>query len=236
MNTRVIIAAALATAGIASSASADVVTVKFTGTGKGQNIRMTLNGNTSDVFAGQLKHEISGAAGANAYLNKIWTTFCTDLTEYVSSSNKSFNLVTVDQLMAPRPHATEKANALRSLFATAGNTAINAAATNDQGTAFQLAVWEIITDFDSSKANNGLSLTGGSFAAKQTNNSALPSSITNLVTTYFTAAAGNSSDNSLVGIMRDGNQDQIIKVPAPGSIALMGLGGGLIFTRKRRQA
>ncbi len=236
MKTRSLIVAAAAF-GLASAASADVVTVKFTGTGKGQNIRINFNGNSSDVFAGQLKHQISNATGFNSYLNGIWTTYCTDLSEYVSSSNNSFNLATVDQLMASRPNAAAKANALRSLFVAGGSTILSSSATNDQGTAFQLAVWEVITDFDPTKANNGLNLTSGNFSAKQTNNNALPSTLANAVNAYFTSAALNTADDgSLVGIMRSGNQDQIIKVPAPGALALAGLGGGLAFSRKRRKA
>lgn len=237
MNTRALIAAAFATAAAASIASADVVTVKYTGSGKGQNVKITLNGNSSDVFAGQLKHQISDATGFNSYLNGIWTTFCTDLTEYVSGSNKTFNLVTIDQLMAPRPNAADKANALRALFAAGGAASIDPGASNDQSTAFQLAVWEVITDFDPTKVNNGLSLTGGGFSAKKTNGSALASSVTNIVSGYLTAAANiTTEDGSLIGIMRSGNQDQIIKVPAPGAVALAGLGGGLIMGRKRRKA
>lgn len=236
MNTRSLIAAAVLS-GLAISASAEVVTVKYTGSGKGQNIKINLDGDSSTVFSGQLYHQLSGASGLNTYLNGTWTTFCTDLTEYVSGSNKSFNLVTVDQLMAARPNASGKANALRALFGSAGNTAISPAASNNEATAFQIAVWEIITDFDASKPNNGLNITSGLFSAKQTNNSALASGITSLISSYFgVVGAATADDGSLVGIMRSGNQDQIIKVPTPGSLALLGLSGTLAFSRKRRKA
>lgn len=60
MKTTKIIAAAAATT-FAAAAFAGPVNVDYTGTGAGSNVKITNGSSTYNVFAGQLKHTLSGA-------------------------------------------------------------------------------------------------------------------------------------------------------------------------------
>lgn len=92
----------IAIAGIgafASFASAGpTVDVKFLGTGAGQTVTMTLNGNSTNVFAGQLKHQLSNASSGFSWLNGIHLTYCTDLAQYVTSSTKTYTIEAIENM------------------------------------------------------------------------------------------------------------------------------------------
>lgn len=233
MSIRAIFAAA-AIASVAGAASANVINVQYTGTGRGQSVHVSSPWYNGDVFAGQLKHTLSGATGADAIFNGNWTTFCSDLADHVSSSVRSFSLVPVEQLPDGGAMGTAKAQAIADMYAFAAGTQLLAGASNSDAAAFQLAIWEVITDFNPSLSNKGLSLTAGSFRATSTNGSALPSAISSRASSLLSAIGVVHGDvNSLEGIKSSSYQDQIIPIPAPGSALLAGLGFALIARRKR---
>lgn len=220
---------------IAASAGADVVNVKYTGKGSGSNVRITLNGAQQDVFAGQLKHTFSGATGASSYINGTWITYCSDLTEHVTSTSKAYIIVNIAQIPALGANAAAKSQALSRLYAYAGNTGVASTASNDWATAFQLTLWEIVSDYSPGSSQEGLALTSGSFTARRTNNAALPTGIASLVNQFFSVATGDGPSVPLVGVTNAGAQDQIVMVPAPGAMALAGFGGLLAVTRTGRK-
>lgn len=226
--------AAAAVLAIAASANADIVNVKYTGKASGSNVRISLNGSQQDVFAGQLKHMFSGATGASSYINGTWITYCSDLTEHVTSTSKVYTIVDIAQIPAMGANATPKSQALSRLYSYAGNTAVASTASNDWATAFQLTVWEIVSDYSPGSSQEGLALTSGSFTAKRTNNAALPMGISSLVNEFFSVATGNGPSVPLVGVTNAGAQDQIVMVPAPGALTLAGFGGLLAATRGNR--
>lgn len=228
------IAIAAVVVAAASAAHADIVNMKFTGTGKGTNIRAVFHGTQQDVFAGQLKHTISGASGWNTYLNGSHITFCSDFNEYVTKTNKPYTIVDIPTLLTNVAFASDKSNVLGALFGFAGANAVANAASNDYAAAFQIAVWEIVTDFDPIASGFGLGLTSGNFTARRTNNSALPTSISNQVSAFLNHATANAAGNpNILGVTNRGAQDQIVIVPAPGAMALAGLGAMLALPRRR---
>jgi hypothetical protein len=219
----------------ASAANADIVNMKFTGTGIGSNVRVTYNGSTKDLFAGQLKHEFTGATGTSSYINGLRNTFCSDLAQYVTSTPKPYEIVGISALPTLVTHAGDKAAALSRLYNYAGNTAIASSASADWATAFQLTVWEIVTDYVPGSVNRGLAITTGGFKAQRTNNTPLTTSVSSLVSQFFAAATSESSDIApIVGVTSGTAQDQIVVVPAPGAMALAGFGGLLTLSRVRR--
>lgn len=227
------IAAAIA-AMVSAPALADTVDVKFLGTGAGTSVKINLNGNQTNVFAGQLIHHFSNGTGAGAQLNGTFVTFCTDLTEYVTSTTKTYNVVGIEDMPNSAPMGAAKAQAIADLYAYAAGSQIALAATDNIAAAFQIAVWEIVTDFNALAVNNGLSLSAGSLKVTKTNGSSLGSTLTSTIAAMFSALGTNSSGSGILGVSRAGSQDQLVVVPlpAPGILALAGLGGVVALRRR----
>jgi hypothetical protein len=225
-------------AAIAAVASAaPTVSVKFLGTGKGQNLSINFNGNNQNVFVGQLRHQLSNASAGYEWINGEHRTYCTDLYQYVTTTTKTYTIEQIENMPGSNPMGLAKANAIRALFAVADANVDNINASNDYATGFQLAIWEIVTDYSGSFAMNANSFTTGNFKAKKTSGSALTSGVVSVATAAYNAALNylqtNGQSTTVIGVSHCDNQDQLIKVPTPGVLTLAGL-GGLLCTRRRR--
>lgn len=222
-------------AGVASAAP--TVSVKYLGTGKGQNVSINFNGNNQNLFVGQLRHLLSNASAGYEWLNGEHRTYCTDLYQYVTSTTKTYTIEQIESMPGASPMGLAKANAIRAMFAVADANVATINASNDYATGFQLAIWEIVTDFSGSFAMNANSFTSGNFKAKHTNGSALTSSVVSVASSAYNAAMNylqtNGQTTTLLGISSGTSQDQLIQVPSPGVLTLAGL-GGLLCTRRRR--
>lgn len=222
----------------AAAASAAPVNVAFTGTGAGSNVRLTVGSSTMTVFAGQLMHTISGATGSEAWMNGSHATFCADLTQYVSSSTTSFDTTAVANLRVGSPMGTAKANAIRDMFIFANGAQIATPGNADFETAMQLAIWEVINDYDASAPSKGLSMTAGTFKATKSDGTALSTAVANNLTALFAAAGTNLNPSGIafMGIGSDCQQDQIVSgvVPTPGALGLAAA-SSLVAVRRRRK-
>ncbi len=220
---------------LAPAAMADTVTVQYLGKGKGSNVRITWNGNSENLFAGQLRHELSNPAGPTAIsLVGEFRTFCSDLAQRVTSTPKTYTVLPVESVPGSSPMGIDIAAAIRSLYATAGFTAVLATASNDYATAFQLAIWEIISDFNPGMGPASLSLTSGNFSATKTDGSPLSSNITTLANGFLSSfSAMLPSSHQVLGLSSGTAQDQLVLIPTPGALAVLGL-GGLMIARRRR--
>ncbi|MEK6703107.1 MAG: hypothetical protein AABZ53_12650 [Planctomycetota bacterium] len=229
------IATTVAVAAFCGSANADFINVKFTGTGSGQNARVTINGSTHDYFVGQLKHTLSAGTGAAAAMNGPVVTYCSDLFQSVTSSGKTYDVVGIDQLPGSNPMGAAKASAIRDIYTVAAGAQLALGASNALACAFQLAIWEIVTDYNGTAAS--LNVTSGSFKAKKTNNNSLDSSVTTQLNNLFAGVGHQSTQYSTLAGLRSGSaQDQIVAgsaVPTPGTLAAAGL-IGLAGLRRRR--
>ncbi|HEX8876029.1 MAG TPA: hypothetical protein VF777_04725 [Phycisphaerales bacterium] len=237
MNKNSIIALAGLAAIAAAASAAPTVSVKYLGTGQGQNVSITFNGNSQNVFAGQLRHLLTNASAGYEWINGEHRTYCTDLYQYVTSSTKTYTIEQVQNMPGSSPMGIAKADALRALFAVANANVDTINASNDYATGFQLAIWEIVTDYSGSFAMNASSFTSGNFKAKKTNGSALSSGVVSVASSAYNAAMNflqtNGQSTDLLGIASGTAQDQLIRVPTPGALALAGF-GGLLCTRRRR--
>lgn len=237
MNKNSIIAlAGIATIAAVASA-APTVSVKYLGTGKGQSLSINFNGNSQNVFVGQLRHQLSNASAGYEWINGEHRTYCTDLYQYVTSTTKTYTIEQIENMPGSNPMGVAKADAIRALFAIADANVDTINASNDYATGFQLAIWEIVTDFSGSFAMNANSFTTGNFKAKKTNGSALTSSVVSVASSAYNAALNylqtNGQSTTVLGVAHCDNQDQLIRVPTPGALALAGF-GGLLCTRRRR--
>lgn len=215
------------------SAAADTVDVQFLGTGLGRNVKITTawNGNSTNVFAGQLWHRFSNGTGDAAALNGDRMTFCTEIVEYVTTSTREYNLAELADAPSPgTPMGATKAQAIVDLYDYAGGNqfATDATAANrDFAAAFQIAVWEIVYDYDGSSSS--LDVGSDNLKVTKTDGSALSSGVSNLLTLMFNHVQNVEASNPhLFAVIRNGSQDQLVLlVPVPAPLALAG--AGLIF-------
>lgn len=229
------IAAVVAAAGFASGAlAADTVSMKFSGTGSGSNVKATYFSTTLNVFAGQLKHTITSGTGWSARLNGDHRTFCTDFNEYVTSSFKTYKVVDPQWTPNAAPMGVDKADAIRDIYTTAGIAISQSGLNNDMATAFQLAVWDIVADYNANIGIAGLGLSGGHFKASKTNGGSLSSGIINNYNTLINSIGHTARTAPVLGLTNNGSQDQLVYVPTPGAASLAGLGGLLAARRQRR--
>lgn len=221
----------------AAPAMADTTEMKFTGSGDGRQVRMNLNGNNSNVFAGQLNFELKNGTGLAAGLNGNQVFYCGDLTESVSSSFNVYTLVGADQINDNTAMGAAKATVLESLYAYSNGVE---ATTNsdDYACAFQLLTWEIITDYDAGTGFSSLDMTSGNFQARKTDGSALWSGVANQISTFINhLSTSDSSGIALYGLTNGSRQDQLVpmitQVPTAGTASLAAM--GLLVMNKRRR-
>ncbi len=230
-------AAVVVAAACTAAAHADFVDVRYTGTAKGINVRVQDPVGARNLFAGQLKHELSNGTGVAATLSGEHRTFCSDLYQTVTSTTKTYELVTIDYMPGAAPMGNVKAGALQALYNSFGVAATDVNADTKLAGAFQLAVWEIVTDFNGTLASLGMS--SGGFKATKTDGSALDATVSSHLAAMFSAAANVATTGiSLTGLSSGKAQDQILMgfaVPAPGTAVLATL-GTLMIARRRRQA
>lgn len=226
--------AAATVATIAGLASADVVTMKFVGTGAGQNVKWKLNGGSEQsTFAGQLRHSITGGTGVGADWVGEHNLYCTDLFQYVAGSYSTFSIVTPDIAPASSPMGAARAQALYDVFSVFTDSALITGIGNEFAAAFQVAVWEIVTDYNAGIGLSSINVDSGNFKLTKVNgSSSRTSTFNNHLSDIFGAIGANANPN-VVALTNGGAQDQLFYVPAPGPIALAGA-GVLMLSRRRR--
>jgi hypothetical protein len=231
----------LAALALVSSAGADTVNMAFTGTGKGGNVHVTYFGTQINVFAGQLKHTITSGTGIGAGLTGEWRTFCSDFDQHVSGSSSVFEIVAPAELtVRGNDLGPGKAAALAGMYAAFGSSAIASSASNDLGEAFQLAVWEVLYDYNPSVGVGSISLGGGNIAFSQYGGGAFSDSLINTFNGLLASMTSGSPVPTLLGLESGTNQDQLlygstVTVPTPGAASLA-LCGMIVCVRRRRAA
>lgn len=231
MQTRAAAALILVVAG-AAQAQLGSVSMSFMGVGAGRSSRIELDGRSMNVFAGQLRHYVLDGTGIGIGLIGDQTTYCVDLHEYVSRAPETFTLVSLSDASNTEPMGASRARAIGDVLSSAGDSAW-AATGADLGAAIQLALWEIAYDYSGDAGAGSLNFADGRFKASQMNGSPLSSSVLSLAEGLFGAIGSSGGQGIGIAASAPGLQDQVFRVvPAPGSIALAGL--GLLMLRIRR--
>ncbi len=243
MKTRfatIALAACLTTGGLASLASADTVNMAFTGVGAGSNVRVNFFGSGNvDVFAGQIAHTITSGTGQAASLVGQRLTYCGDFEQHVSGSSSVFSVVAPVALhVRGEVLGDGRGDAIRQIFNAQGSSAIASNASAEFATAFQLAVWEILYDYNPSVGVASINLTGGNIAFRRTNNQALSSNVVSAFNNIIASIGSGGLSNTVFALESGTRQDQFIYgpsiIPTPGTGALALLGAMVTIPRRRR--
>ena len=162
-------------------------------------------------------------------------TYCIDLSQHVSSTTRHYSVLPVASAPVGGAMGMDKARAVAALYDYALGVQLETSASNDIAASFQLALWEVITDYNPSIGAASLDITSGQFSATRTNGNALWSGVQNILNGFFSWTDNLSFDTTrYAAITNNSYQDQIVVVPAPGCAALAGVGLGLVATRRRR--
>lgn len=219
--------------------AADTVQMRFKGTGLGKSVKISVNGGGHQgVFAGELLHEFANGVGRGATLNGIKPTFCTDLHQHVTNSWKTYTLKDVADMPTP-PMGNAKANAIADIYNFGVGAQDRGEMDNNMASALQIAIWEVVTDFDIGVGRSSLSVGDGFFKAFNSNSSALSGVVTTYLNDIFNYIGEASSHNDLVGLASGTAQDQIIRIPTVplptgAGMAFAGLAGLGLIRRRRR--
>ena len=226
------LAAVLALAG---AASADSVDLTFAGNGQGRSYSIVANGTSANVFAGQLNFAVANGSGPiGGTLNGDLLTFCIDVLEQVGAGLNTYE--TADLSDAPvtaggimPAMGPDKADAIGRLYTFASGDQFGSS--NDFAAAFQLAIWEVISDFGGT-----MDITDGDF--KVTSN--ITSGVQTILDDLLEAANNQSITifRGLGALTNEGFQDQLyaVVIPLPGAagLAAVGLAGVGLSARRRR--
>ncbi|HZW09736.1 MAG TPA: hypothetical protein VFF69_07515 [Phycisphaerales bacterium] len=227
------LAAIAALGALPLAAHADVVEMRLSGTGLGRNVRLGLGDESVIAFAGQLRHEITGATGRGEGLLGTQVTFCTDVYQQVSELSLAYELGALTDVPNSRPMSPHVALAVEELYTLAAGRQLDPAGSADFATAFQLALWEVVSDFDPAAGRASLSLDNGWFSATKANRTALDGGITSHVDALLGAVGSGRRSVELLTLRSPTAQDQIAVIPAAPALAAFAAPLALASRRRR---
>lgn len=208
----------------AGTASAGTITAKLdTGLSQGANITASgiYNGNVNTNTFSWTRTDTAGP-GVDSSVPVTFDTYCVDLSQNVKDG-KTFTFDVIS--MVDAGYTALQQSLLRNVWTAYKSSADS----KNEVAALQLAIWEIVYD-------NDLNTATGSFKVNSSN------TLKTLAQTLVTAASNLVSNPApgfeplnLVVLRSNTAQDQIteVPVPAPGPVALAGL--GLLLAAPRRK-
>jgi hypothetical protein len=240
MNARLI--ALMGTMSAVSIAAADTVKLSYRHPGQGQIVQITVGGNTRNVFAGQLNHEFKDGTGAASGLAGPLVTFCVDAAESSTLKWATHTVTPMNQLPASLGYASmgaERSQEIYDLYSVAAGSQLGTGTSADLAAAFQVALWEIVYDFNAAEGRSSLDVSAGVMKVGSTSGGVLGASMLSLVNSFFDSiVAFSGPQGGLMGLGANGSQDQVVMIPLPPGALLgfAGLAGLAVVTVIRRRS
>jgi hypothetical protein len=206
----------------AGVANASTLNATFNNVSPNDVVSLSLDGGSSynSYYAGVMDWTKTG--GDYAGVSGDFTTFCIEITEHVGFGG-AYSFTMGDPSAGPTSFVggmgVAKAALLSELYGRYYNT--TNFSINDNAAAFQIAVWEIVNDADTS-------LSAGDFRVQ--NNGAYYTTAQN----WLNSLNGTGPTMHIDAMLANGVQDQIV-VPEPASLCMMLL-SALPLLRRRRLA
>lgn len=211
-----------------------VNTVEATRVGYGltQNIAVTgaQIGGTFTFPIGQFVYNFRNGVGEGALLSGDTITFCTDLAQDVFPGYALYQVQPLSSAPEPGPAmGPAKAQAIADVWAAVAGLQFTS---TPHAAAFQMMIWEIVYDFNGSAASLDAGSGNVQYVITQTSQAYFANTLA--IFNSFKTAVGSGGDLSVLRAVTNGdNQDQLVFIPAPGALALLGA-AALIVSRRRR--
>lgn len=237
---------AASTAAIGAVAHCDI-TVDYDGTGAGLRQDVSFTGQSWDETGDETFYNVGA-------FERLWTseggdsltTWCIEIFQGLTlGETVTFDIVDPTEAPGagppnPGPMTAGEAAVLSDVFArwidpSTGGIGGDAETADARAAAFQLVVWEITHENFSATDRDGVAgqidLGMGGLQAALTGDDDVAFWVNEIV-----GSIGEEGwlESELLGLINDEAQDQIILVPAPGALALLGLGSFAAVRRRRR--
>ncbi len=239
------------------------VTVQFVENQRGHTLKAWMGGISFDTFAGQYVHNFTDAEAGFAEdiltanggsIPREIVTYCTEVgIPLAIDEEEVYKFGTFDDVVPDdSPLAATRAQLIADIFGVFGVLPMQSGISDDLAAAFGLLIWEILYDYNDVDGYASLDITSGTFFARSIDGSpaggALDQGIIddfNFIVASIEATPGLGSfdatnpSGATFGITNQFRQDQVFFgppfIPAPGAVALLGM-GGLAFGARRRRA
>ena len=203
----------------AGVAGADIVQFEFLGTVAGTSMQTTLDGTRDrDGYAGSILHAVDGVEAV---------TYCSEARQSANFGIENFDAID------PTDAFTRDAGIGRvvaELGDIAGDAVWSTDATAIDGAAFQIALWEIIEDYDSGVGAASIDLSSGAFIS-----TGIQAGLDRAQEWLDLLQFNRADASGYTAYVNDQYQDFIGRtIPTPGALAVAAVGAPLLVSRRRR--